>query len=136
MQFLTRAAKPSDLNLVRSSWLRSYRREMPDMEAADYYRDQHARTERLLQTSRVLIAHIEGAPDVIIGWMCSSPTAVHYAWVQRGWQRQGALTMLLADGGFGPWAFGDAGPIACTHLTRDWRRAVPRFRYLPYFDAP
>lgn len=132
MRFLTRPAKPSDLNLVRSSWLKSYRREMRYMDSADYYAGQHARIERLLATSGVLVAHIEDAPDVVIGWLCCEPrdlpgelSIVHYAWTKRDWQHQGVLTRLLDTANF-------TGRMACTHLTRDWRVAVPSYRYLPY----
>lgn len=130
MQFLTRDAKPSDLNLVRSSWLKSYRYEMSDMDADDYFRDQHARIERLLASSSVLIAHLEGAPDVIIGWLCCTSSVVHFAWTKLDWQNQLVFTTLLVAAGF---AYHERVP--CTHITRDGRRAVRRWRYLPYLDG-
>lgn len=130
MRFLIRPAKASDLNLVRSSWLHSYRREMHDMETADYFARQHERIERLLSSSSTLIAHLDDAPDVVIGWLCSTPTLVHFAWAKRDWQRQGALTCLLRAAGHPvPPA---AERITVTHLTADWRCAVRRWRYLPH----
>lgn len=125
MRFLTRPAKPSDLNLVRSSWLKSYRREMRYMDTEDYYVCQHGLIERLLAASKVFVVHLEGAPDVVIGWLCADPVAVHYAWTKRDWQHNGVLTRLLD-------AAGRTGRVACTHLTRDWRVAVPSYRYLPH----
>jgi hypothetical protein len=126
MQFVIRPAKSSDLNLIRSSWLRSYRREMRDMDPNDYFLFQHERIDRLLASSTTLVAHIEDAPDVVVGWLCCTPSVVHFAWVNRDWQRSGALTQLLA-------AAGHEGRITCTHVTRDWQRAIKRFRYVPHF---
>lgn len=125
MQFVIRRGKSSDVNLVRSSWLRSYRREMRDMDATDYFSFQHERIDRLLSSTALYVGHVEEAPDVIVGWLCSSSEAVHFAWVNRDWQRGGALTQLLA-------AAGHRGRITCTHVTRDWRRAVKEYRYVPH----
>ncbi len=127
MKFLTRLAKLSDLNLVRSSWLRSYRRDQPRMSNEDYFEYQHNRIERLLTGSQVLIAHLEDAPDVIIGWLCCEPAVLHFAWTLLDFQRMGVLKTLLAAADFAP-----GQRVSCSHLTRDFIRAIPNHRYIPH----
>ncbi len=152
---LLRPAEPSDMGLVYSSWLKSYRyresatsarpcskcsrpprRDVSGGEANaevrsdDYFKHQHQAIERLLATGAyVVIAHPAETPAVIAAWACldADPEVAHYVYTREAYRERGYARLLVA------------GRTICTHLTDSrrpdsaaaWKRRMG-MRYLPW----
>lgn len=89
MQILTRAAKPSDLNFVYDSWMKSWRLSkwagvIPNHL---YYDTQRTLIDDLFARGmQVVIAHPSDQPDVILGYAAGEvkdgQTVLHYVYVK------------------------------------------------------
>jgi hypothetical protein len=105
---IPRLARPEDLGLVRSSWLRSYSTSdfakyltPPDVwrkneAAAEYWNAQRRVIEHLLARARTEVLDDDG---VLTAWCCSEPErgVVHYVYVKHMGDRRGrglARTLL------------------------------------------
>lgn len=133
---LVRAARQTDIPLVMSSWLHSYRfkarssntvcgtcrREVrlffggeanTHMHDSDYFDLQGKRIERLLKAGApvVVLCHAE-ATDVVYSWACLgvSPLVLHYVWTDKEHRGRGFAKRLVE------------GRKIVTHMT-DSRRA-------------
>lgn len=157
--FSQRVAEPTDLNFVYDSWLNSYRWVVDDdakklcqscnqpcghqtgretngaaavagMRTDDYYRLQRERIDTLLARSTfVMIAHPDGAPNVIAAWACLdvAPAVFHYVFTREFHRHKGLAKQLVGD------------RKICTHLTDSrrpdsfaaWKRRAG-IRYMPH----
>ena len=126
-----REGEPSDLAFVLDSWRASYRGASGDVGhvSESRYRSAHgAMSARLAQRSRLLVACLESAPDVIVGWvLVEGGPVVHYVYV-RGDARHGGIARgLLAEAGIGT-----KTAAVYTHRTaalHAWRRMHPECRW-------
>lgn len=98
-----RPAKPTDLNYVVSSWIRSVRGQYPYKlfckPAMTKYSD---RVQRMVYgSSQVTIACDEKDEDVVLGWIAHDPGVLHFAWVKYPFRRNGfgkqLFTSVFAD---------------------------------------
>ncbi len=121
---IQREGAPDDVSYVFHSWLKGCRGSFPDMGTADYYELQHARIERLLSTSPLVVLHPQGAPAVICAWavLDTAPEVAHYVHVRGERRRAGLATRLLA------------GRSVITHLTEQGRALKRKLglRYMPH----
>lgn len=143
-----RPADEGDLEFVVNSWLESYRwnDHVKEVRDADYYRGQKALIVRLLQDNLVLVACLETAPRVAIGWSCtggtvtysikpragvalvdSTPPIIHFIYVKKDFRGYGIAKRMLGNL--------DVPEIHATHITktfRRWMRTHSCYRYNPY----
>lgn len=106
-QVAIRLARPSDVNFILNSWLKSYRSSYAVKGVCDtiYYREQK-RIIMALVNKPGMALFVASDPDdanEIFGWLCAeqraasaSPTlVVHYAYVKQAFRRLGILRALL-----------------------------------------
>lgn len=109
------SATDADLNLVRKSWMRSYRKSaaMDWVGNASYDAGMPARIERIIAAPsvRVLMARPPVDPLTAFGFIVASPTTLHYLWTKEAWRKMGVAHQLVHD------AFPSA-PERLTHLTK------------------
>jgi GNAT superfamily N-acetyltransferase len=123
-----RDGTPSDLEFIFSTWLRSMWASDPmlrHMARRDFFPAQHRVIERLLSRgATVRVAHLEGAPHVILGYTVTErPGVLHWVYVKQDFRGFGIATRLL-DGL--AWA-------RYTHWTPDLRRILrPGVLFNPY----
>lgn len=110
-----RPASPDDLNLVRKSWMRSYRKSaaMAWVSDTSYNTGMPDRIERIITAPsvRVLMARPPGDPLTAFGFIVASPTTLHYLWTKEAWRKMGVAHQLV-HGAF------LSTPERVTHLTK------------------
>lgn len=91
-----RKATDDDLRFVYASWLSNYWCNSR-MKQAVYQQGQRERMARLMQRSRVTVAHFPEVPDEILGWSCLDTDAetLHYLYVKGSYRRRNIGTALL-----------------------------------------
>jgi len=91
---MTAAERP----FVLDSWVRSYLPFRPPY-APSYGMGAKAWTlrcaERLTMAQPVLVATLDQAPDVVLGWACGGPGVLHYCYVRQPARRNGIASALL-----------------------------------------
>ena len=97
-----RVGLPDDVPLVMDSWLLSARESEGHVEGVRFVRWQKAMQRAVLAraSTRLLIAHPDDDPSVIMGWIvygASTPTVLHYVWTRYASRRLGIGRMLLAS---------------------------------------
>lgn len=109
------SATDADLNLVRKSWMRSYRKSaaMDWVGNASYDAGMPTRIERIISAPsvRVLMARPPGDPLTAFGFIVASPTTLHYLWTKEAWRKMGVAHQLV-HGAF------PSAPERLTHLTK------------------
>lgn len=123
--FSLRAGKTEDMAYVFSSWLKSSRKDNPEVRTDDWHAGQHRRVSWLMRTSGVLhVIHPKGAPDVICAWalLDAAPAVLHFVHVRQEYRGRGFARALLE------------GRTVCTHLTADGVALKHRLglRYMPH----
>jgi GNAT superfamily N-acetyltransferase len=94
--YIIRNSHSGDTSYVISTWITSYQERTSTRELRPS--ELHARIEHLLSladTSLLVLTDVE-TPDLILGWSCSSESALHYVYVRDGFRRQGIATRLVA----------------------------------------
>jgi hypothetical protein len=90
--------KPSDRNFVIDSWVRSYRGSTSALIPESIYFDSQRRLiNALLERCQITIAGFDEDPDTILGWACTSSSAIHYVWVRPQFRKQGIAKAMLAQ---------------------------------------
>lgn len=133
MEVEIRTATPDDLNLIRKSWMRSYRKAAAmDWVAPDIYDKRMAeRIEQILSRpeTRTLLASPPGDTITAFGFAVAAPTHLHYVWTKDGWRMQGIAKRLVQH------AFPSGVPFL-THVTRMgrdiWLQKSPQTLYDPF----
>lgn len=101
-----RPMRDSDLNFVRSSWLKSYRRTVPDVLNDVYFRLHWEVAMGLLDRPgvRSLVACSSADDDQLIGWACGEPGAggkgralAHYCYVKHTFRGMGIARQLVSE---------------------------------------
>jgi hypothetical protein len=104
-------------DFVRDSWLRSYRRA-PDVRSTpwDIYLDgMGARIDRIVASQQTMLV-VALAENVVLGWACWDPRAVHYAYVKRAYRRSGLA-----------WRLVEGAPMVFTHrVPGAWNDALKK----------
>jgi GNAT superfamily N-acetyltransferase len=123
--FIVRRGKPEDMAYVFSSWLKTSRKEQPEVRTDDFMSGQHRRVAWLVQTSGVLsVVHPVAAPDVICAWalLDAAPSVAHYVFVRQEYRGRGLARFLLEGRGI------------CTHLTAEGQGLKRKLamRYMPH----
>jgi len=123
--FVVRRGRAEDMAYVFSSWLKSSRKESPEVRTDDWMAGQHRRVTWLIRTSGVLhIVHPVGAPDVIVAWamLDAAPSVVHFVFVRQEHRGRGLARYLLE------------GRRVCTHLTVEGQGLKRKLglRYMPH----
>lgn len=133
MEVEIRAATPDDLNLIRKSWMRSYRKAAAmDWVAADVYdAGMPRRISRILThpDTRIFLASPPGDTITAFGFLVGSDRCLHYVWTKDGWRQQGIARRLVEH------AFPGGVPVL-THITRMgrdlWLLKSPHSLYDPF----
>jgi hypothetical protein len=128
MEILVRDRIPDDLPMVFDSWLKSWRvsKWAGTIPNHLYFETQRVLIEDLIaRGAKIVVAHPEGHPDVIMGWACGElkegKTVLNYAYVKDPYLGLGILERLLA-------ALPGEQPGFITHklpskALREWRHA-------------
>ncbi len=89
-----RHARDTELNLVRDSWIGSYRRVSwaSRVPAEIYDAGMRAMIDRTLEHAGVLVAESRG---VVLGWACYDDSRLHYVYVKNRWRRLGIAKALV-----------------------------------------
>jgi len=97
---LIREALGDDLNLILSTWLKSYRYASQSGRACSdvvFFPFHQSLIKNILQRSTVLCAADPDAPEVVWGWACVEGPCLHYVYVKAsGWRARGVARALLA----------------------------------------
>ena len=92
------------MGFVRDSWLKSAHKTYPNMHAADFFADERARMQHLLDRSVVAVADIGGEADNLLGHIVygqwRKTLAVHFAFVKPDARRRGVLPSMLSFANF------------------------------------
>lgn len=121
-----RPAVATDLPLVFSSWLRSYRDGPIGRVLTDtvFYSEAKPVVVALASSARLIVACDPANPDTIYGWACGERLAdlvVHFVYVRSAWRGWGIARRLLEALGYEA-----PEPIVATHVTALY--SSPRFR--------
>ena len=127
-----REAIDTDLGLILSSWLKSYRNSASQVTVTNdiYYNDvvgQKARILELMAHGSTAVACDPADPDIVYGWACIgriTPPVVNYVYTKQAYRRQCVGSRLLT-------AMGIAGPVWVTHETFVIREAKKPYTYVP-----
>lgn len=118
LDLVLREMGPADRNYVMSSWLRSYASKCRDSreyaQHSDFCDDYASVVRGLLARSKVFVAGLADAPDVIAGWAAWEGEVLHYVVTKPNFRRLGVATWLLQD-------FREL-PVVFTHRTSDATR--------------
>lgn len=101
MSVVLRPAVGADQAFIFSTCLKGLRHGsslMRKVPTKVYFREQHATITRIiLRGATVLVAHPEGDPDVIVGYVIAEPGVLHWVYVKEAFRMMGvARTMLNA----------------------------------------
>lgn len=114
-----RLAAPGDMAFVFASWINSAHHTYPNMHAAEFRADEHARVQRIIQGSVVAVASVVGAPEDLLGHLVYGKwrrtLAVHYAFVKPDARRHGVLASMLDFANF------EKQPVVFTAAAQDER---------------
>lgn len=98
---MLRAAKPSDVPFLTSTWLKSYR-DAPAVRGVPnrvYYYYHHKVLEALLTRCTVMVACYDHTPDQILGYVCAelfdSALVVHYVYTKQTFRGFGVARKLV-----------------------------------------
>ena len=137
-----RAPVPDDLNVIRSSWVKSARKAPAHVAVPGdrYFASYPAIVEALLRRARVAIACNPEAEQQVFAWVCYEPwpagLVLHYVYAKFHFRRLGVARALLAA----IWpAFGHEETV-CTSMCGSlspgvrWGELARRFKlsYDPY----
>lgn len=124
-----RPAVESDLNMLLSDWLKSYRRSefARDMTNAVYFRGHEPLVKSALSRSQVICAVNPEDPWHVFGWICFEPSSLpvlHYLYVKEPFRNYGIGAALLLHLGSETFAF--------THKTESFARFSKQGIYSVY----
>lgn len=97
-----RPADGEDLNFIFSAWLKSFRNNSWVKSAPNpvYYRYQHELIEKALSRGDCIIAHPEGSPEHILGFVAFEERGgmfiVNYLYVKQPYRKLKIATELLS----------------------------------------
>ena len=118
-QIAVRQGVTADVPFIFSSWLKSYRANSPFARSVSeriYFDREHAIIERILARGRTLVAHVEGDPDTILGYLVAEqfaiPAVAHWLYVKGPWRRAGIASKLVEASGL------DMADCHYTHQTK------------------
>lgn len=80
-----RGPRPTDLNFIQSTFLKSMKDESPVGRACTtrvFFKEFPQVIDHLLSKSQILIASYREAPDTILGYLIYEPEVIHYAYVR------------------------------------------------------
>lgn len=95
-----RLGTKDDLPFIVSSWTQMTKHTYPNMFALDYNKHFGERIARLVNKSSVVVAHLDGEPNEIVGYIVYTTfiksCVVHYTYVKLDARGQGISNTLLA----------------------------------------
>lgn len=101
--YIVTKATPADLDFIRDSWRKSYRKSpgthsWPDAAYEIWISD---RLEKLIPECNISVARPHDWPEGILGWIASQQTSKHYrllwAFTKGPFRRQQVFSTLLAS---------------------------------------
>jgi GNAT superfamily N-acetyltransferase len=135
LPYVLRDSLPSDEPWIFSSWLRQLRRERSyELVANEQLFDAgHRRIERLLRSSRTVVAVDPVASENLLGYLCADDAAVHWCYVKSVYRGFGLGRVLLDVARHEELHAGL--PIVCSHVTHGvWRLREPWQRRKLVYD--
>jgi len=126
-----RAAYLEDLPFIYATLLRSYRHASNFARKISnevFYKYHHMFLDACLKrpNSKVLVAHPQGEPDVILGYLLTEGDVIHYTYVKKSFRQMGVAKAL--------WQTLDKEKYTITHYTvdADWLVKKYNLEYNPY----
>lgn len=113
-----RIAVPDDANLIFSTWLlglyhgNNLYHEIPK---EIYFSEYKKVVTHLLGKSEIVVACLKDTPDVVLGYVVTQGTTLHWIFVKRAWRKLGIATMLMP-----------ANITKVTHLTKLGQSLKPK----------
>lgn len=133
--FTIRAAVPEDISFIYATWLNSYRYDglaSKGIRNCIFYPAYNKVIDGILKRPdcKVLVAHVRGEPNVVLGYMVSEPGTIHYTFCKEAFRGFGIISALFRE------SFGDnLIDIICTAKTRgssDIFNTNPKLVYNPF----
>ena len=133
-QIALRAALPTDLPFIYSSWLKSYRHSYfaKNITNTIYFKEHHDIIESLLDKSQIVIACDKHDQTQIFGYMVANFVdnifTVHYLYVKHPYRKLGLGSTLLRT-------MSDLKTLSCyTHETSVAQRLAAKYNFVyhPY----
>lgn len=100
---VTREAQESDRSFVVSNWIKSQYYGSPHWSQMDYtdFREHYAPIiAAMLLDSRVDVAVLEDAPELILAFLVYKGTTIHWAYTKKDYRSKGLLNLLLKNKAF------------------------------------
>ena len=114
-----RLATLDDAPFVYAGWLNAAHRTYPNMHAQDFFVEERARVQRIIEGSVTAVASLADDPSELLGFVVygkwRKTLAVHFAFVKPEARRQRVFTGLLA------WANHEGLPVVMTAAAQDER---------------
>lgn len=123
-EFNIREPKPTDLNFIQSSFLKSMKKESALGRACStrvFFKEFTKVIDYILDRSEILIACDQSNEDTILGYLIYEPTVVHYAYVKNGLRELNIARDLILH------AFPDAKSVVHTQSTNDSKKIAKKY---------
>ena len=127
--FAIRPMVKSDEPFIFRAWLEGYWPHFPGrvvMSRGEFMERWHIIIERILADpkTRTVVAHVEGHPDMLLGFACGNDTCLHWAYVKQAFRQMGIASALL-----------QSSPVSCEgngHYISHWCASLPPLRHWHY----
>jgi GNAT superfamily N-acetyltransferase len=131
-----RDAVPADENFVLKTALLTLRNSSHlswHVDNHDFFEGEQRLLRRILERSRVLVAHPVDDSELIAGFLVfESPDLAHFLYVKASLRRQGVASALLRAARLDP-AQGFVATAATYDVTKGWiHKKYPAIRFNPY----
>ena len=130
--FSIRDAVANDISFIYDTWLNSYKHDSAvgkSIRSGIYYNEYRFVIDSILEHSKVSVACKVDEPNVIYGYLVSSPNVIHYIFVKDAFRRFDIATTLLAS------QFKQGEGVQYTHKTfmiSDYIDKYPMLTYNPF----
>ena len=111
--FTIRPMQPSDAGFIYKAWLEGYWPHFPGnviISKSEFMQRWHGVVEKILADpqTRTVVAHVEGQPDMLLGFACDGASCLHWAYVKQAFRKMGIGRGLTAGcfnvcSHFAPW---------------------------------
>lgn len=95
---IVRKAEPQDKDFVMDSWVRGQYHGSPywsQMPKDLFYKYYSGHIRNLLSSAKVEVAVLSDDPTIILGFLVTSGTAIHWAYTKLDYRGQGIQKMLI-----------------------------------------
>lgn len=119
-----RAPKATDLNFIQSTFLKSMKKESSlgrSCTTRVFFCEFPKVIDHVLSISKVLIAHFDSEPDLILGYLIYEPECVHYLYTKASFRNFNVARELINE------AFPEAKSLSFSLNTNASKRICEKF---------